>query len=333
VKHTIATMDVSVIICAYTENRWRELIAAVDSVTRQNLSPLEIIVVIDHNSELHGQARKRFAQALVLENHEIPGLSGARNTGIQAAHGAIVAFLDDDAIAMPDWLERLVVTYANPALIGVGGTIEPAWQSGRPAWFPEEFNWVVGCSYVGLPREAAPVRNLIGANMSFRRDVFATVGGFRNGMGRVGTTPVGCEETELCIRIGQRWPDRVILYDPAIKVIHQVPEGRTRWAYFKARCQAEGMSKALVTSFVGSPAGLASEREYVLRALPSGVWHGLRDFVQQGDWNGLTRAVAILAGLAFTTIGFLKGRFSVKMRPQPSGPPQIYEEMEGAPSR
>jgi cellulose synthase/poly-beta-1,6-N-acetylglucosamine synthase-like glycosyltransferase len=111
--------------------------------------------------------------------------------------------MDEDATAAPDWLERLTHGYDSDEVLGVGGTIDPLWLTGRPAWFPAEFDWVVGCTYRGLPETANRVRNLIGCNMSFRREVFQQVGGFRSGIGRIGLRPVGCEETELCIRLNQ----------------------------------------------------------------------------------------------------------------------------------
>ena len=117
--------------------------------------------------------------------------SPARNTGVALATGAVVAFIDDDAVADTDWLKYLGAAYAHDGVLGVGGAIEPAWQHGRPAWFPAEFDWVVGCTYRGVPEFAGPVRNLIGANMSLRREVFDVVGGFNEGVGRVGAVPLG----------------------------------------------------------------------------------------------------------------------------------------------
>ena len=100
----------------------------------------------------------------------------------------------------------------------MGGAIEPLWESDRPRWFPPEFDWVVGCTYRGMPCEPKPVRNLIGCNMSFRREVFAQIGGFRDEIGRVGARPSGCDETELCIRLGQRLPHALLLYSPCARV-------------------------------------------------------------------------------------------------------------------
>jgi glycosyltransferase involved in cell wall biosynthesis len=309
--------DVSVVICAYTDDRWADLLEAVSSVQSQTLQPREILVVIDHNAGLLERARAELAGVAVVENRARRGLSGARNSGILASRGSIVAFLDDDARAAPDWLEWLTRHYSDHLVLGVGGTIEPCWERGRPRWFPPELDWVVGCTYEGLPTDTAPVRNLIGASMSFRRDVFETVGGFRDGLGRVGSRPLGCEETELCIRARQRWPDGRFIYEPRAWVYHRVPLHRSTWGYFRSRCYAEGLSKALVSRTVGSKDGLASEAYYTVRTLPAGCLRGLADTVRYGDATGLARAGAIVAGLGFTTAGYLNGilrRHAVDLR-------------------
>lgn len=299
--------SVSVIICAYTEERWNDLVSAVDGVQRQSMPPEEIIVVIDHNPALFVRARSELRECRIIENSEPRGLSGARNSGIAVAHGDILAFIDEDAVPAPDWLKHLVRPYTDRQVAGVGGAINPMWIAGRPAWFPQEFDWVVGCTYRGMPRSSTPVRNLIGCNMSFRREVFEAVGGFRSGIGRIGTRPVGCEETELCIRLRQHAPDQTLLYEPAAQVDHRVPAIRGRWAYFRSRCYAEGLSKALVARLVGANDGLASERTYTLRTLPQGVLRGVIDTVRQGNAAGIARAAAIIAGLATTTAGYAVG--------------------------
>lgn len=299
--------DISVVVCAYTEERWDDLVTCVASLQSQTIAPKEIVVVIDHNPRLFARASREFHGVTVVENGDQRGLSGARNTGIAAASGSIIAFLDEDALAMPDWLEKLGASYADPQVLGVGGSIVPVWAQGRPEWFPEEFDWVVGCVYRGMPESIAPVRNLIGCNMSFRRDVFAAAGGFRNGIGRVGTRPVGCEETELCIRVRQRWPHGQLLYQPQARVYHRVPANRSRWSYFRSRCYAEGLSKALVARLVGAQDGLASERAYVMRTLPRAVGKGIGDAVLRRDRAGLARAGAIAGGLVLTALGYLIG--------------------------
>ncbi len=298
----------AVIVCAYTEKRWQDLMEAVVSVRGQTIQPDEILIVIDHNPALYERAARAFPEARVVENTQPRGLSGARNTAITLTRADILVFMDEDALAEPDWLEKLLAPYRDERVMGVGGAIEPLWLAGKPGWFPEEFQWVVGCTYRGMPVEAAAVRNLIGANMSYRREVFEGAGAFTNGMGRIGTLPVGCEETELCIRASQIMPGTVFLFEPRARVRHRVPAGRATWKYFLSRCYAEGISKAQVARLVGAQQGLANERAYTLRTLPAGVLSGVRDAVTGRDGNGLLRAAAIVCGLAATSAGYLRGK-------------------------
>jgi GT2 family glycosyltransferase len=304
--HVQQTM--SVVVCAYTEERWDDLVTAVSSLQHQTSPADEIIVVIDHNPELLARAQQHIQGITCVPNREMRGLSGARNTGIALAQGELIAFMDEDAMAAPDWLAQLRSGFRTVDVLGVGGAILPQWQPKRPFWFPTEFNWVVGCTYRGMPETDAPVRNLIGCNMAFRRHVFSQVGGFRNGMGRIGKVPVGCEETELCIRAGQQWPNGTFLYRPTAQVFHHVPASRAAWRYFWSRCYAEGLSKAQVAHFVGAEDGLANERSYTFRTLPLGVVRGVADTALRFDLSGLTRAAAIVAGLAYTTAGYLRGK-------------------------
>ena len=137
--------------------------------------------------------------------------------------------------------------------------------------------------------------------MSARRSAIVEAGGFPEGIGRVGTRPVGCEETDLFIRLGRRIPGARIVYEPTARVHHQVPPSRLTWTYFRARCLAEGLSKALVAGRVGRADALASERAHALRVLPAGIAHAVRAGAPR-------RALAIASGLALTTAGYVGGR-------------------------
>lgn len=304
-------MKISVVICAHTEERWQDLGEAVDSVMQQTVSPHQLILAIDHNPSMLARARKKFSEAIVVENTQERGLNGARNSGVSVSTGDIVAFLDDDAIAQPDWLEQLLSTYVSDEIVGVGGKIDPLWLSGRPAWFPEEFNWVVGCSYRGLPTDTDAVRNLIGCNMSYRRSVIEQMDGFRNGIGHVGGRPQGDDETEFCIRLRQTMPSAVLLFQPLAQVSHKVPISRANGSYYRWRCYLEGRSKALLSRLVGRNDGLSSEWTYTMRILPSGMWHGVRVSLSEGNLNGIRRSVAIAAGLLITTFGYGLGTLSL----------------------
>ena len=306
---------ISAILCAYTEDRWGLLKEAVRSIRAQTSPPDEIILVIDHNPALFARSKSEFPDLIVAENAFSQGLSGARNTGIGLASGEIVAFMDEDAAADPGWLAELMPAYQDPSVLGAGGAILPAWGEPPPGWFPGEFLWVVGCTYRGLPEGTHPIRNLIGCNMSFRKEVFEQAGGFREGMGRIGLIPVGCEETELCIRANRNDPRGAFLYVPASTVRHHVPANRMTFRYFSQRCYSEGLSKALVAKYVGASRGLSSERAYTFRVLPHGIAAGLRDAFLHREPAGVGRSAAILWGLALTTAGYLAGKIAGLTRP------------------
>ncbi len=317
-----AGLRVSVVICAYTEDRWSEILAAVESVHGQTLPAHECLLVVDHNPELACRARARLTGCLVVESTGPPGLSGARNSGVELAGGDVVAFLDDDAVAAPDWLERLSTAYGDENVVAVGGLVSPAWVQPRPGWFPAEFDWVIGCSHSGMPPRTSPVRNLIGANMSFRRDLLVELGGFSHGLGRHGSNAAGCEETELCIRAGAARQGAIVVYEPRARVDHRVPPARGTWRYFMRRCFGEGRSKALVAALAGTASGLSAERSYVHSTLPRGVWRCIGELLR-GRPVAALRAVAVVAGLSAAVAGYL----TAGRPPRPGGG---EEDREGA---
>jgi hypothetical protein len=172
----------------------------------------------------------------------------------------------------------------------------------QPRWYPEEFFWIVGGSYKGLPEKLSPIRNLWGGNMSFRRSLMIGAGGFLEmpELGNVGSTPVGGDETELCIRMRQQNPGGVILFDPKARVYHKVPPHKASYRYFLYRCRFEGRSKAVIRKLVGED-GLSSETNHVKKTLPLGVLRAL------GRLN-LAKAGAIIAGTFMAGVGFLEGK-------------------------
>lgn len=299
--------DVTVVVCTYAEERWDRLVDAVASLRSQRHAPHQVLVVVDHNERLLRRARSHFPADIETVASVGPnGLSGARNTGVQLATGDVVAFLDDDAVADPGWLEELLAQY-GPAVAGTGGVAVPVWPgAGRPRWFPSEFDWVVGCSYRGQPEIVAPQRNLVGAAMSFRRTVFDRVGAFDPAMGRIGSRPVGCEETEFAIRLRRILAGVELLHVPPAIVRHHVAPDRTTVGYFLRRCYSEGISKAAVTRRVGRSHALSSERRHLFSTLPRGCLDGLNAALE-GDPAGIGRAAMIGVGLAVTVVGYLVG--------------------------
>jgi glucosyl-dolichyl phosphate glucuronosyltransferase len=322
-ESTRVTHQISVVICAYTEDRWDDIVAAVESLQRQTLPPFEIVLVIDHNDSLFERA-KGLSGVLVAENSRAAGASGSRNAGVAAASGSVLAFLDDDATACPEWLEMLSRSYVGQDVVGVGGCIDPEWPTEAPAWFPEEFNWVVGCTFLGMRTTTGPVRNLIGANMSVRRDVWEGVGGFREGFGNVKSAAdvswagesraSTAEETEFCIRVSQVFPNSQWILEPRARVRHRVPSHRSTWRYFLSRSREEGLGKAVLVSAVGRDNALVEEISYASHTLPAGVARRVREAFVNRNVDGLMQSGAIVAGFSMAVAGFLERRTKVAMR-------------------
>ncbi len=316
-------MRISVVICAFSDERWEELREAVASCEQQRRPAEEIVVVIDHNEALLERAAHEFSGALVIANGSLQGLSGARNTGVSAATGDLVVFLDDDAYADADWLAHLETSFADESVVGAGGWIVPEWPGVAPTWFPGSFLWVFGCSYEGLPQSGGEIRNPIGSNMALRRRLFDEVGGFTPGIGRIGKVPLGGEETELCIRYTRLHPQEHFVLNREAIVHHRVPESRLTWHYFWTRCWAEGLSKAAIARRVGASASLSSERGLLAGAIPRDVAAGVA-LLRRDVPSALRRLGLIVAGSACAVGGLawssaVAGRHDTQT-PSPTGP-------------
>jgi GT2 family glycosyltransferase len=300
--------NASVVICSYTEERWDLLMDVIGSVHAQTLVPQQVIVVVDYNVNLYKRLIATVKGATVVENTGPQGLSGARNTGVSLVTSDVVAFLDDDAVASPDWLQRLMAFYDDTDVLAVGGRVEPVWETVRPAHFGEELDWIIGCSHRGMPKVASEVRNVIGSNMSFRLDVVRRVGGFNVGLGRQGAKPFGCEETEICIRSVIGTPGSRVVYEPAALVHHHVPAHRGTLRYMLSRSWSEGISKAQMSRVVGQKRALGPEQRYVRSVVPRAVLAGVLDWARGSAPGGLARAGTVVVVLAFTAAGYIRGR-------------------------
>lgn len=305
---------VSVVIAAFATERWTNLQEAVASVRAQTIRVLETIVVIDHNATLLDRMQRELLDIIVIPNSGSRGAAGARNSGVAASHGEVVAFLDDDAVASADWLESLLRHFEDQDVVGVGGRMIPLWASSRPRWFPPEFDWAVGASYYGMPEKAARVRNVWGCNMAIRRHVFDSIAGFREDIGKVGARSRP-EDTDLCLRVTAAQPKGTWIYEPTGIAGHRVPLKRTTFGYFLYRCLHEGWGKAALAALNGTGESTSAEWLYTHRVLPEGIARGLRDTVR-GDVSGGMRSIAIAVGFSFTVAGFLTGRVVRRNRPR-----------------
>lgn len=303
-----------VVVCAFSMKRLDQTVACVKSVLGQRTKPAQVLVVVDHNDELCGMLRARLPDIVeIIVNTGQRGLASARNAAVQASHADVILFIDDDAVPHERWLETLLRAFEDPDVIGAGGHALPRWESGQPAWFPDELLWVVGCSYRGLPA-AGVVRNPLGCNMAFRAAVFERIGLFDPGMGRVGSHPVGCEETELCIRAARTLPAGKIVLVSGAEVQHAVTSERGRPAYLLRRCFYEGISKALVRK-LGDPRSLDTERRYVRRVLTRRLWESTKALLTGHDrMASLGQIGAIVGALIAAAAGYVIGTVSLATR-------------------
>lgn len=291
------TADVTVALACHTQRRWNSICAAIRSIGEQTVRPRAIVVAVDHNSALAASLRREFPTVTVVENTAPErGASSTRNVAVASAATSMVAFLDDDEIADRAWLDGLMRPFADPSVVGTGGRYRPSWPRRAPWWFPEEFGWVVGAHYRGMPVVTTPVRNVWAGSMAVRVEQFRGVGGFRVDFGKVGSRSQP-EDTDLCVRIagatGGRW-----MYVPDAVVDHEVPPSRATLAFFVRRCYSEGAGKvAMRGGLAATGAGvLGAEMSYVSGVVPLA-------FVRNVATGRVDRAAVMALGVMAAGLG------------------------------
>lgn len=321
---TTMAPTVSVIIPAYTMDRWESLQQAVSSACNQSSPPVEVIVSIDNNQELFklGQstwkvsAMGRGVPIRVVSSefsHEQRDLSfharahggerrfgagQARNAAAEQAKGEILAFLDDDAIAETTWIEELLKPYDDPSVLAVGGAPHPNYETERPSWFPRQFDWVFGCAYEGLPATTGPYSRLIGANMSVRADALRQVGGFHS---------IDFDDLDMCHRMAALGGPASVVFAPSAVVHHYVPAERVSWHYFWRRCFYVNRQKVATHRRLGTASSFGPEVAFVARTMTTGVIHELGSALR-GDLHAIPRMGAIMVGVTSAAVGNAFGR-------------------------
>lgn len=238
----------SVVVATY--DRYDVLPDAIASLRRQNVPRgfLEIIVV-DNSPDQAWAARVAERYAGVEEVRYLleptPGLSNARNVGTEAARGGIVAFIDDDAIADPEWARATVEAFA---LFGeragiVGGRILPRWVKPQPAWLPDRLTSHLSIvDWGGELRELEPDKWVAGCNIAFRKSALRAVGGFSRALGRIGSglALLSNDETEVARKIQAL--GYVTVYAPASRVDHVIDPARLKRQWFRRRAAWQAVS-------------------------------------------------------------------------------------------
>jgi GT2 family glycosyltransferase len=298
-------MSTSIIISTYSINQLPLVETCLSSLKKQTKIPDEIILALDSNKEVLEFYRAKFPDIKVIDSGGF-GLSKARNAGVLSSNSEIVVFIDDDAYAEENWLEEIVKEFDQPEKVGVGGPIIPYWEKNRPDWFPEELDWVVGCTYKGQPNEKKVIRNPIGCNMAFKKEIFSEVGYFKEGIGRVGNKLLGSEETEFSIRVYNKLPNVKIVYTPNATVHHRVSKKRSKLNYLINRTYYEGVSKALLSNVKINTDSFKTENAYFIYIFKTAIPEKLRRFYKL---KNIKQILVLLLAVSSVGTGYLRGKF------------------------
>ncbi|MFZ0768630.1 MAG: glycosyltransferase family 2 protein [Acidimicrobiales bacterium] len=297
---------VSVVVCAYTLDRWELLKESLCSVANQEFQPVEVILCIDHNEELYEKCVSQMSSTLagaswnlrVIQNRFETRLGGARSSAAEVAVGDILAFLDDDATASTTWLRRLTEAYEDSSVIAVGGAPIANYEVARPRWIPFECNWIFGCAYRGLPLRRGPIDHLIGANMSIRRQALLSWGGFHSD---------NHDDMDLSHRTVHEYGSAALLYEPAAIVHHFVPRSRLTWSYFWRRCFYVNKGKVRAFRDMNDAANLRAEIRFSSRSLSRALVSEGRELLR-GDFYAPVRYMALIFAIALGGAGAISGR-------------------------
>lgn len=296
----------SIVISTYAASRLERAANAIASVERQDNRNFEIIFVIDQDNDLVERVYREITGSVRIIINPHPGMANARNVGLAEARGDVVVFMDDDAVAEPNWLGLLLAHYEDDRVVSVGGCSIPEWEGGAPLWLPEELLWVVGCTYRGFSSNNGDVRNVLGCNMSFRASAIRGLGGFKLGRARYWQITSGtAEETEFCLRLTAAVPNAKIVYEPRAVVHHWVPKSRLRIGYILRRAVGEGVAKArLQRVHASKPTILSHEWTYLRELILNYVPQTFGSYGLKGAHLAAVQVLVVLLVVAATGAGY-----------------------------
>ncbi|MGG5811358.1 glycosyltransferase family 2 protein [Falsiroseomonas sp. CW058] len=269
--------DPAITTIVATHARHDLLEAALASLAAQSLGPGRYeVVVVDNSPDQAGAAAVAARHAgrpwlrYLLEPR--PGLSNARNIGAAAARAPLLHYMDDDAEAGPDLLERLVEAFDRLGADAVGGRVEPVFPGPRPPWLDDALlGLLTVVDWGGELRLCAEGEWLAGANIAFRRTALDAAGGFSTALGRIGGggTLLSNEETDLLARIAAAGGR--IGYAPAASVRHHIDPGRLTPGWFRRRIAWQAVSEFLQDPGRATAAGPEAWRglTWILSQLPA----------------------------------------------------------------
>jgi glycosyltransferase involved in cell wall biosynthesis len=273
----ILNLLVSIIVC--THNRSRFLEDCLDSLIEQSYGNIEIIIVKSVSPDESDEILKSPIFKVITQKCDL-GLSNARNLGLRASIGEIVAFIDDDAIADKDWVKELAMTYGKNTAC-VGGVIKPVWPGDKPDWYCMEGS-IIFDNYLSILDYGHKRRLLhypeypFGCNISFRRKALIDIGGFDESLGRKNHQLLSNEEIDVCRALENEGYE--IEYSPYAIVYHQINPSRLNKDFFKKRSYWQGFSDAIIDNKYLSRKKLIRRTLKTMYGIPGLAIHSLNSY-------------------------------------------------------
>ncbi|HQS55865.1 MAG TPA: glycosyltransferase family A protein [Sediminibacterium sp.] len=278
-------VSISVVICTY--NRAVYIQDAMQSLVSQTIDKqaFEVIIVNNNSTDHTEQVCLDFLAAnqdtnFQFLNESKQGASFARNTGAALAKGHLLCFMDDDAVAGKDYLERIVQFFASyPDAGGLGGKIIPKYIPAEPAWMSYYVSSMVGnFDYSPTVAVFSPNKYPLESNMIIRKKDFDAISGFNTALpGVVGTLRIGGEGKDFFLRL--KALGRVIYYDPAIAVEHVVEVSKLTPEYLYRVASGMGRGEKVRMKELGNFAYAKKIVEYLIK-LGAAVILGCKYFLQ-----------------------------------------------------
>ncbi len=303
--HKANTIQLSIVICSY--NRAKYIADALDSLYNQTaaLSDFEVLLV-DNNStdetpQVYHSWRKKHPEGnfqYITETQQ--GASYARNTGASLAKSSWICFMDDDAVAFPDFVQNIIKhTIDNPAVVGFGGKIIPKYIPEKPKWMSHYVSSLVGnFDYSPVPCVFKNGKYPLESNMVVKKSIFDEIGGFNTSLpGVVGNVRIGGEGKELFYKIMEQ--GNSIHYDPSIVVYHVVETGKLTKEYLYRVASGIGRGERVRTLSISKLTFTAKVLEYILKlgaAVVLGIKYAILGNPSQ-TWKVIQFRIDAMSGL------------------------------------
>lgn len=247
-------------VCVCTHNRAASLSACLQGLRRETVAPTEFEVLVVDSASSPDVARQvahlvEAAPNAAYLRIERPGISLARNLGARCARAPWIAYIDDDAIPQPDWVETIldIAEGPNPPSV-IGGRILPLWEAPLPSWWPERLRGSLSIiehpesgeyRSADLPRSVEPYA----ANMVVNVAALLNAGGFRTAIGRYGGALLSDEEVQLAWRLQDA--GHSARHEPRMVVHHQIHANRLNPAWLLRRLYWQGASAVATRRLLG----------------------------------------------------------------------------------